>query len=737
MLPKRKPDSNEASSGPFGWWSRWADGDSSFPSSAASPRPGRHPRKSDSLCPLTSAESSSACTSTAVSPLHSSPTRPSVPYFVPDCRSGGWRSLSCVCSIAICLSGLCSILVVFLLIGNPLHRQHLMSSISSMSPTMRSSSSYHASSNLNSTDTTFYEPSPPSATAASPPPSACPDPPPPCPEPQPPPSCPAPSPCPEPPAASTCPAPPPAPSCPPIPTCATYAAPASRGDSSLPYTIQCSHANSGLTWHNCTGNYKEYMASVLEPECQHIKVKPLIHPEWRGYGGGPGRSVSSIGSMFEAFGREPMAFPASATVQDMTQLVYENFATQDVVWGPIWFSFNDPLITAYQDLAEQNEKEEALLKAQKEAAVAGGGDGSPPSSTIGDGVNGSGIDRRNQILVIGPNVVNSGDHVREYIKGRTRVMFPCRWARDHHFLNSPDRWMEPDYVDGLPTPVNTFYFDPKTFCTDQPQKTTTTTTTPGADQSTYQRHLPPNNIKDSRCFVYIKGGTPHQRKLRHVLSKALASIPLECTDLEYGHYTPHEGFKDAACNSDFIIVTDYTETQGYAMQELMALGAPLFIIQSADGMENPRYSVPYFSEECGMVWKPPFGHHINYYVTDEEMPKIKIPSTAEGVPEEPSPPSQAETPNLDPVALHRSWFLSEDMKRRLEIFYEKLKGGSFNPRLYVQRELATVPVYIQWMKRFCYWLEDIKIAREKETGGVERDNPVKRVYSYSMWDSAR
>eukprot|EP00922_Rhytidocystis_sp_ex-Travisia-forbesii_P055199 GHVS01081747.1.p1 GENE.GHVS01081747.1~~GHVS01081747.1.p1 ORF type:complete len:550 (-),score=107.13 GHVS01081747.1:230-1645(-) len=471
--------------------------------------------------------------------------------------------------------------------------------------------------------------------------------------------------------------------------------------------------------------------------------------------------------MLEAFGKETMAFPRGATIEQMTQLVYDNFSTQDVVWGPIWYSFNGPFVKVFQDMAEQNEKEEeALLKEQKEEVAAGGESSPPPNtSTTVDGVNSGGgnIDRRRQILVIGPNVVLSGEHIREYIKGRTRVMFPSRWSRDHHFLTSPDRWMESDYVDGLPTPVNTFYFDPKTFCTDQKTTTTTTPTTttggyhnqqqegsysttqtsPPSPPSTYHRHVPPNNIKNSRCYIYIKGRTQHQIKLRYVLSKVLFTIPLECKHLEYGKYTTQEGFKDAACNSDFIIITDYTETQGYAMQELMSLGVPLFVIQSGDGMEQPRYSVPYFSEECGVIWQPPFGQHINYYVTDEEIMPTKttttITTTADVMTEELLIPPQAETPNLDPVAVHRFLFLSEDMRRRLEMFYEKLKSGSFNPRLYVQRELTTVPVYIQWMKRFCYWLEDIKIAREKETGvgGVERNNTIKKVYSYTMWDSAR
>lgn len=108
--------------------------------------------------------------------------------------------------------------------------------------------------------------------------------------------------------------------------------------------------------------------------------------------------------------------------------------------------------------------------------------------------------------------------------------------------------------------------------------------TPNADVLIYYKNRP---IEDYQYMV----GLLERRRLTYI-------------SLQYGSYS-QEDFKNALSSVRSCVIIDNTESQGIAIQEMMACGKPLFVWDQTkwDHM-GPEYSVPassvpYWSKVCG------------------------------------------------------------------------------------------------------------------------------------------
>jgi hypothetical protein len=104
------------------------------------------------------------------------------------------------------------------------------------------------------------------------------------------------------------------------------------------------------------------------------------------------------------------------------------------------------------------------------------------------------------------------------------------------------------------------------------------------------------------CLIYYKNRprTHFKGMVEFLINRGLKPIALE-----YGNYS-QEQFKQALSLVKFCVIIVNTESQGIAVQEMMAVDKPLFVIDHTiwDGMGEdyivPASSVPYWSDECGV-----------------------------------------------------------------------------------------------------------------------------------------
>ena len=103
------------------------------------------------------------------------------------------------------------------------------------------------------------------------------------------------------------------------------------------------------------------------------------------------------------------------------------------------------------------------------------------------------------------------------------------------------------------------------------------------------------------CLIY------HKSRSNENLEKVktfLDSKKITHTQLSYGGYSQND-FKDALAKVRFCIIIDNTESQGIAIQEMMAVGKPLLVwdVKKWDYMGKEYVvsasSVPYWSDDCG------------------------------------------------------------------------------------------------------------------------------------------
>jgi hypothetical protein len=109
-----------------------------------------------------------------------------------------------------------------------------------------------------------------------------------------------------------------------------------------------------------------------------------------------------------------------------------------------------------------------------------------------------------------------------------------------------------------------------------------------------------DNIKTD-CLIYYKNRSEDNLlKVTEFFDKK----GITYTGLQYGNYTQEE-FKESLSEVKYCVIIDNTESQGIAIQEMMAVNKPLFVwdqsVWDHMGQEYavPATSVPYWSDECG------------------------------------------------------------------------------------------------------------------------------------------
>ena len=109
-----------------------------------------------------------------------------------------------------------------------------------------------------------------------------------------------------------------------------------------------------------------------------------------------------------------------------------------------------------------------------------------------------------------------------------------------------------------------------------------------------------DNIKTD-CLIYYKNRSEDNLlKVTEFFDKK----GITYTGLQYGNYTQEE-FRESLSEVKYCVIIDNTESQGIAIQEMMAVNKPLFVwdqtVWDHMGQEYavPATSVPYWSDECG------------------------------------------------------------------------------------------------------------------------------------------
>jgi hypothetical protein len=112
-----------------------------------------------------------------------------------------------------------------------------------------------------------------------------------------------------------------------------------------------------------------------------------------------------------------------------------------------------------------------------------------------------------------------------------------------------------------------------------------------------------NNMgrKKNHCLIYIKKRDPKElSELTHYLKNNQISYDV----FEYGHYK-NKILEKAAKSSEFGIVLGTTESQGFAIQSLLACNLPLIVIDKKINhygeYKLTGTTVPYWSNKCGVT----------------------------------------------------------------------------------------------------------------------------------------
>lgn len=107
--------------------------------------------------------------------------------------------------------------------------------------------------------------------------------------------------------------------------------------------------------------------------------------------------------------------------------------------------------------------------------------------------------------------------------------------------------------------------------------------------------------RDSRCLIYYKGRNVDELD---IITKALKKRNVKFQVFEYGKYKNSNLLK-SALDSKFGIILGRTESQGIAINELMATNLPLLVLDSTinhfEGDVFEGTSIPYWDKSCGEV----------------------------------------------------------------------------------------------------------------------------------------
>ena len=108
--------------------------------------------------------------------------------------------------------------------------------------------------------------------------------------------------------------------------------------------------------------------------------------------------------------------------------------------------------------------------------------------------------------------------------------------------------------------------------------------------------------KKGDCLIYHKG-MPDD--LKNTAIELCLDQGLSCGVLEYGKYD-ESALHEAVEQCKFAILTTRTESQGIAVQQILASGLPCFVFEKeewddrSDGLSCKASAVPYWDERCGV-----------------------------------------------------------------------------------------------------------------------------------------
>ena len=109
------------------------------------------------------------------------------------------------------------------------------------------------------------------------------------------------------------------------------------------------------------------------------------------------------------------------------------------------------------------------------------------------------------------------------------------------------------------------------------------------------------NSRHRRCLVYFKNR--NQKELNQVIS-LLKSRNFEIDLFEYGRYDNNKLLK-ASKENMFAILLSSTESQGFAIQEMMANNLPLLVWDKKnsdfEGISISGSSISYWDDKCGLI----------------------------------------------------------------------------------------------------------------------------------------
>ena len=155
--------------------------------------------------------------------------------------------------------------------------------------------------------------------------------------------------------------------------------------------------------------------------------------------------------------------------------------------------------------------------------------------------------------------------------------------------------------------------------------------------------------RKKKAIVYIKRFDERER-VDIVLNYLSRITDLSVSVFQYGSYNEQE-FVAAIRSSQFAIIFDGGETQGFALQEMMSMDLPLFVYQFI--------STPYFSPLCGHIFITEF----------------------------PSPKQQSD----------------KALEDAIQVFLSDIDEKKFSPREYIAEYLSFGITGVNFLQYVCHW----------------------------------
>ena len=202
------------------------------------------------------------------------------------------------------------------------------------------------------------------------------------------------------------------------------------------------------------------------------------------------------------------------------------------------------------------------------------------------------IDPQSTKILIGPNVLegdndNFADRRREF--SYVYHLAPAQWVAD--------AWLSRGWhktIGFCPSPVDTRRWSPNAV--------------PNFNTSRVKRAFGPSKspYQEAKCIFYKKRICSSDcSKGRDFLAEAhpdlvgkaeswLKDLGIHCQVFSYHGYQ-NEDLRAAAAQADFALIVDGTETQGYAVQSIMSMDVPVFLV--GNSVAHVHLMAPYFDRQ--------------------------------------------------------------------------------------------------------------------------------------------